>query len=266
MVAVVLTPSDRWSAWQTNCSTDYVGVWPTNIPIGSSIPAWAYLDVATPDAFNVSAAQADAAQNPPDSSAIPSPTSSSASTSVGFSSSPGVTGSAATESFAPSSTPPATAAASSSSKKSDVGPIVGGVVGGVGGAAIIAGVIVFWFMHRRKTSSANAYASAADPAAAPFAPQGDMGTPYAEKPVFDPTGYTAPSGLDTPPPPTGAMLVYNPNDPSTFPTTSGSPPPMSLNGTTVYNPSLSQGYAPATMSGGNSFSHQPGGYSGVAEV
>ena len=243
-------------------------MWPSSIPSGTSIPAWAYLDVVTPDAFNVTAAQANAAQDPPESTATAGPTSTSQS--IGFSSAGATSLATGTDTAVGTST----AAASSSGKKSNTGAIVGGVVGGIGGAAILAGVIAFLVIrHRRQSGTAPSAAYAAGGAGAGAAAgdfaHHDMGASYVEKPAFDAAPYAQPL------PHQPAMPVYDPNDPTTFPPTSTSPSiPAS---TTAYNPSLNMGYASSNPNAGyvptsmspppqQPFSHQPGGYSGVAEV
>lgn len=262
---------NSWSAWQTNCSTDYQSVWPAAIPPGTSIPAWAYLDVVTPDAFNVTAAQANEAAHPPESTATAAPTSASAS--VGFSSPlPTASGSnsalGAGGAGAPTGEPTgAPTGAASAHKSSNTGAIVGGVVGGIGGAAIIAGVIAFFVIKGRRSASSATYVNSAPAGGAPpptsFA-QGEAHTPQLEKPGFDTSAYTGPTV------PVSTMPVYDPNDPSTFPMTGQSP---SLNGSTAYNPSVHQGfpphsgvYSPTAMGGQQAYTHQTGGYSGVAEV
>lgn len=265
MIAACATCQNRsnlpWSSWQTNCSVDYVSVWPANIPPGTSIPAWAYLDVRPSDAFNVSAAETNAAQHPPESSALPSAT-----PSVGFSSTSGMA--------FPAPSTPVGAPDSSPGKKSDTGAIVGGVVGGIGGAAIVAGTIAFFVLKGRKRGQTNGYTTA--PANEQPAPRGDMGAAYIEKPAYDPRAFVAPTPIHSPQP-QPALAVYNPNDPSTFPSTSGSPAPISANGSTLYNPSLNHGYVPSHPSGGygapsmseggsNGLPKYPGGYTGVAEV
>lgn len=135
------------------------------IPPGTAIPSWAWQDVAATDSFNVTLAQQVAAERQPDSTApgAPASTSPSSSSSADASSTPPPTPS-------PSSTPTPTPTPTPSSKKSNVGPIVGGVVGGVGGIVIIIGAIWF-FMRQRQTSHR--------PPSAAFAP----GYPQQQPPV-----------------------------------------------------------------------------------
>lgn len=116
-----------WSSWDTNCSTVYPKVFPDNIPTGTTVPAWAYLDVTASDTFNVTAAQGIG--DSPESTAVPTQT---------------------TATALPSSTA-ASGSPTSSSHTSHTGAIAGGVVGGVVGLAAVAGVIIFFALRRRRT-------------------------------------------------------------------------------------------------------------------
>ncbi|OJA18037.1 hypothetical protein AZE42_06791 [Rhizopogon vesiculosus] len=55
------TTIESWSVWSFNCSTSltHYSVYPFNIPNGTAIPHWAYLDVVANDMFNAAAAQRD---------------------------------------------------------------------------------------------------------------------------------------------------------------------------------------------------------------
>ncbi|OJA15784.1 hypothetical protein AZE42_10337 [Rhizopogon vesiculosus] len=55
---------ETWSVWNFNCSASltHLSVYPLNIPNGTAIPHWAYLDVVTNDMFNAAAAQRDGGQ------------------------------------------------------------------------------------------------------------------------------------------------------------------------------------------------------------
>ncbi|KAJ3509629.1 hypothetical protein NLJ89_g5122 [Agrocybe chaxingu] len=190
----------RWSAYNSNCTTVYLQVYQQAIPVGVSVPNYAYLDVSEGDIFNATAAQAD---NGPESTRLPSPTGTSpaANTNVG---------------------------ASSGGGKSNAGAIAGGVVGGVVGLAIIAG-LVFWFLRRRKASKdqlPSAPPSTFDPG------MSQVQTTY--------TGTTFPSTYPTTPAPTGTPgKIYDPNDPSTFPTAEY---PASFNPYSTPSPELNQQY------------------------
>ena len=138
-----------------------------------------------------------------------------------------------------------------------------GIVGGPGGSPTSFPVRSLRELNASHTTAPAAAPAFVDNMQAP-------GTPF-EKPAFDPYAHPAPEmGQQHQP-----MPVYDPNDPTTFPPTSTSPSiPAS---TTAYNPSLNMGYASSNPNAGyiptsmspppqQPFSHQPGGYSGVAEV
>jgi len=96
----------------------------------------------------------------------------------------------------PASTPASASSSSSSSKgSSNGGAIAGGVVGGIFGAALIAGLVA-WFASRRKRARRT-------PSEAYMGDQGGMGQAY-------------PLTAETP-------KLYDPSDPSTYPTAAPSP-------------------------------------------
>ncbi|TDL21359.1 hypothetical protein BD410DRAFT_789792 [Rickenella mellea] len=111
-----------WSRWKTNCTTVYLSVYPEDIPSGTAIPAWAYLDISTSDIFNPAAAQA--LQSSPESTASLSRVTQSAS------------GANPTQN------------GSTSTKSSNTGAIAGGVVGGVAVVALAAILILFLIRQR----------------------------------------------------------------------------------------------------------------------
>ncbi|CAL1716288.1 unnamed protein product [Somion occarium] len=251
-------PSVPWSTWNMNCtSAVYQSVYPHDIPVGTSIPAWAYLDVSLPDNFNLTGAQALADTHPPESTAVGAPTSV-------VSVSPTASGSAS-GSGAPNVTPSvgsSNGSASTSGGGTNVGAIVGGVIGGVIGLALIVGA-VWWFMRRRRHTKAHA------PASSQFDISGQQPiTPFNEKqqqpllssPVpqmgMSPPPF-APQPVPTPPPTAGK--IYNPNDPSTFP---GASPETSLSPTAYSQPAY--GYPQNVANVG--YTQAPGRYSGVPEL
>jgi hypothetical protein len=221
--------------------------WPVAVPPGTSIPDWAFLDVVTPDAFNATTAQRIAATDHGESSAAAAPP-----TSISFT----PTASASASNDAPPADPTSdNSSSSSSSHKSNVGPIVGGVVGGVGGAAILGGIIAYFYMrHRRNqrnaagaTLGSNTYTPPPNEHVAGGEPQmyQQSQAGYASVPVHSP--------IHSPPPQTG--MLYNPDDPSTFP---GASPVQS-----------STGYAPSQYTGQTqptAYQHTPGRYTGAAEL
>ena len=161
-----------------NCtSAIYVSKYPEPIPSGTSVPAWAYLDVSAADNFNATAAQIDESQGHPESTAGNNPTS------VG------------------GPTPTETAGASSS--HSNTGAIVGGVVGGVGGAAILAAVAFFlWRKYRGSKASVSFDTQALAPGLVP-----DGG----EKAQYTPVAQPVPVSVSMPSPTSGynTLSVYS---------------------------------------------------------
>jgi len=183
--ACALCQSDqflKWSAYNVNCSTVYPGVFPFDIPAGTKVPHWAYLDVVASDQFLPLAAQA--AAGGPESTNVPQSTTTTASATGNTSGSPA------------STSVPTSLSSSSSSHSSNAGAIAGGVVGGVVGLALVA-ALVFWWTRRRTQPAQSALVdpmttSPASPAAVSF-------------------NQTAPLiGAASP-------KLYDPSDPSTFP-------------------------------------------------
>ncbi|KAJ3483695.1 hypothetical protein NLI96_g6136 [Meripilus lineatus] len=222
-------PTTPWSTWGINCtSAIYERVYPKDIPSGTSVPAWAYLDVHTPDNFNATDARAIANSGAGESSA-PS-------------------GASSTAASVPSST---SGSSTSGGSKSNTGAIVGGVIAAVVGVALIGGIIA-WFVIRNKRKNRNAPSAQYDP------------SPFADKPTnvmngnmgyVPPTaGFTPPPQPFSPGPPPSTGKVYDPNDPTTFPLTA---PEASL------SPSM---YSSVPMSVTPAPYRQPGQYSGAPEL
>ncbi|OJA20555.1 hypothetical protein AZE42_13175 [Rhizopogon vesiculosus] len=209
---------ETWSVWSFNCSASltHLSVYPLNIPNGTAIPHWAYLDVVTDDMFNATAAQLDAGSPESTSTQVQFITSIiSSTTSVSAS----LTSSSTTQS--PSSTP----------KSSNVRAIAGGVVGGVIAVIAIAGIVAWFFVRRRRSTKASSTAF------------GDSSV----GPGCTPSVYM-----------TQELRLYDPDDPSTFPTS----PPSGATPTTIGNvyqkpsiPSLVYSHSTGT-----------GRYSGVPEL
>ncbi|KAI0073459.1 hypothetical protein K474DRAFT_1692658 [Panus rudis PR-1116 ss-1] len=248
----------RWSTWNTNCTDAiYVQVYPHDIPIGTSVPAWAYLDDTMSDNFNVTAAKALSESKPPDSSALPSPTSNTSS---------------ATSSSTPTVAP---VAGSSSGKKTNVGAIVGGVIAGVVVLALIAGA-AFWFIRKRKAGAREGVTPAQYDAgpntngsggalSTPFEEKIEPGVPYGSPtvPTLTSTPSPAPPVFAQPQPQFGK--IYDPNDPSTFPVMSPEPSlsPTAFSTTSPYEyPQGGAGYQPVQPQ--QQFAS--GRYSGVPEL
>lgn len=151
---------------------------PEPVPVGTAIPAWAFLPIeSTDNLWNLTVAKAYAAEN---TTEITAP-SASASGSSPSASSPATSASSASVGSSASGTPTAVAAASS--KKSNTGAIVGGVVGGVGGALLLAAALLLWFRRRlaqRRPPSAQFRQPSPPPlVATPYSPE-------SEKPLFSP--------------------------------------------------------------------------------
>ncbi|KAG6333493.1 hypothetical protein ID866_5596 [Astraeus odoratus] len=214
-----------WSSWSFNCSTVYPSIYPEDIPSGTAVPNWAYQDVVTSDSFNVTLAQLTG--DAPESTATKAP-----STATGVTSSTAVSASlTSTSAGALAST---TTQASSSS--SNVGPIVGGTVGGVVILAAAAAFVTWLCMRRRRKAT---------PPSALY----DGNTPGVTNSM-----YTATSPFTSP---VTQPKLYDPSDPSTFPT---SPPSPTIHTSSGYqNPSIhSNIYGSQTG--------RPGGYSGAPEL
>jgi len=210
-----------WSTWSTNCSTVYLQQFIGEIPLGTSIPAWAYLDVKSSDIFNPDRAE-QAAGSPESSATSFKPTGTSPS------------GTSLSGTALPASTP--TPTDNPSKKKSNVGPIVGGVVGGLAGLALIVAFIVTMICvtrrrkqraHRTPSTQGTGYLNS---------PQTVSTVPYSTVP-YDPRISHVPSVLP--------QKYYDPSDPSTFPTTPLTPstvystgPPVPTHGQAGQNAQL----------------------------
>jgi len=183
--ACALCQSDqflKWSAYNGNCTSVYPGIFPFDIPAGTKIPHWAYLDVVASDQFLPLAAQA--AAGGPESTNIPGSTTTASAT-------------GSISSSTASTSVPASSGSSSSSHSSNAGAVAGGVVGGVVGLALIA-VFVFWWTRRRPTRPAQS--ALVDPMNMSPASPADISF-----------NQTAPLVAAVSP------KLYDPSDPSTFP-------------------------------------------------
>ncbi|KAN0076910.1 hypothetical protein V8E55_010765 [Tylopilus felleus] len=205
-----------WSTWNFNCSTVYPAVFPPGIPDGTAVPQWAFQDVTTSNTFNVTLAES--VGDNPESTASHAQSTGTA---------------AATSSTAAASLTPSPSVSSSNRASSNTGAIAGGVVGGVVGVALIAAVVVYFVMKRKRSRA---------PPSAQF------------------TGNeTSPSAVYTGPTPFAPQMaqpkLYDPSDPSTFP--SSPPPPTFLTGSSH---DVSNGTIYSTTS------LRPGAYSGAPEI
>ncbi|OAX34684.1 hypothetical protein K503DRAFT_774301 [Rhizopogon vinicolor AM-OR11-026] len=139
------TTVESWSVWSFNCSTSlkHYSVYPLNIPNGTAVPQWAYLDV-TNDMFNATAAQQDGDSPESTSTQVQSTTSIISSTTSVSASLTSSTIGATTQSL------------TSNVKSSSVEAIAGGVVGGVIAGIAIAGIVAWLFVRRRRSTKARA--------------------------------------------------------------------------------------------------------------
>jgi hypothetical protein len=163
-----------WSIYDQNCTYVYNQVFIDPIPSTIVVPHYAYLDVVTDNTFNVNAAMTAGG---PESSPVPPATSATSAT-----------------------TAKATATNTSvagTSKKVNIGAIVGGVVGGIAVFVFVVGLIVF-IMRRRKKSVSTPSTTTYAPYSSPQMSGADMN--------YNSTVPTMTSGR-----------IYDPNDPSTFP-------------------------------------------------
>ncbi|KAF9218335.1 hypothetical protein BS17DRAFT_87075 [Gyrodon lividus] len=220
-----------WSSWDFNCSTVYPSIFPVDIPSGTAVPAWAYQDVVTSDMFNATLADTTG-DNPESSATRVQSTGSAVATTTG-----GAVSASLTSLPSVTSTPSATP---TSSKSSNTGAIAGGVVGGIVGLAVIAGVITY-FIIKKKRSQLPPSAQFNDPATAAS---------------YTNSMYTTTNLLTPPPAQMTEQRLYDPSDPSTFPTSPSSP--------TIFT-SPSHNYQDPSINYSNQ-SGRPGGYSGAPEV
>lgn len=175
-------PWIAYSTWTINCTSVVTpGTFPEPIPEGTRVQKWAYLDPTTGDSWNETAARltGDSPEVTGSGSSIPTSTKNSQST------------------VTPQTASSASSSSSSSKSSSNTGAIAGGVVGGVVGAALIAGIVSWYAIRRRRARSA--------PSAA-YIGQNDMGQAAVPYPLT----------IDTP-------RLYDPSDPSTYPAQAPSP-------------------------------------------
>jgi len=220
-----VTDIDQWSVWDANCASIYVSQYPGVIPVGTAVPHWAYLNVTLANIW--SATDSETATDNPESSGAPIPT---ATVSGSSSTSPGshTTGNAAGASGSVGSN------SSGSKSSSNAGAIAGGVVGGLAALGIIAGLVT-WFLVRKRR---NAAASGQNVVAPNYE--------YTPAAPYSPTPHSEPQ-----------MKLYNPNDPSSFPVPVGGDLP-SLNTSNSGNVYPSTLYDPSNQ--------QRGRYTGAPEL
>ncbi|KAI0773762.1 hypothetical protein C8Q74DRAFT_1368319 [Fomes fomentarius] len=211
-------------------------LYPNPIPPGTAIPAWAFQDVTVQDRFNVTVAAKVASEGLPDTT----PT---ATLSIPASTLDSSTTSSTQTSASPSDS--AAASPSTTTKSSNVGPIVGGVVGGVLGALLI-GALAFYLLRKRQVKT-----RAAPPTSGKFDGNAE------QQPITD---SKSPGKAEY-----GAPMIYDPDDPRTFPT--DQPPPSFVSNARSV-PTSFGGHNPADggYSNGSSSAYGSVVYKGVPEV
>ncbi|KAI0356569.1 hypothetical protein OH77DRAFT_1423500 [Trametes cingulata] len=211
-----------WSLYAENCSTVYVNNYPEGIPVGTAVPAWAYLDITTTNRFDPVAAEALVNQGAPEST----PSSNSPTAGTVLTNAPSATSTAI---GAPQSPDSNTDSPSSSKKSNNLGAIVGGAVsGGVGLIAI--GLVLFFWLRRRREMARDT----------PTGPVDLTGPEYGgtvEK--------LAGGEYAAVPPPIPSPKLYDPDDPSTFPESPDAHADSSNGSTTAYTTSPVHVVAPA---------------------
>ncbi|PPQ70188.1 hypothetical protein CVT24_003904 [Panaeolus cyanescens] len=215
-----------WGTWEDqieNCAgVTYPRTLPISIPVGTRVPPWAYLDYPSIGTFDVAVARAAIAGST-SITPTPTPTPTPSSSSRPTTSTPGGNtggnggntggnggntggnggnnggnggnngGSNGGDDDDPFPGP-------EPEKKTNVGAIVGGVVGGLAALGIIGGLIAFILLRNKKNKQQQANFGA-------YGEKPPVASPYFPQPQ-------SPMG----PAMTGGTAVYNPNDPSTFPT------------------------------------------------
>ncbi|KIK49219.1 hypothetical protein CY34DRAFT_797160 [Suillus luteus UH-Slu-Lm8-n1] len=220
-----------WSSWSYNCSQIFPQVYPYDIPAGTVVPNWAYLNV-TANGFDLVSAQSTG--DLPESTATKvqstGTVTSASSVSASLTNSGTATGS-------PTTSP-------TNSTSSNVGAIAGGVVGGIVGAAAIIGFATWFFVKRRRSATA------------PSAAFTDIGG----GPGYTQSVYSSnPHPFPMQPQMTQQPRLYDPSDPTTFPGSPPSPTVLTTGSSNIYqNPSI-----PSHV-----FSQQPrpGQYNGTPEI
>jgi hypothetical protein len=141
-----------WTAYNKNCTTPFLTVFPTAIPSGVKVPHYAYLDVSAGSGqFNATLAQNAGGI---ESTAVPQPTTSTA--------------------------PPV-----AKGKKSHAGAIAGGVVGGIVGLLLVA-FSVYWLLRSR-----NRRPAPGPILDEPLSENNTMTNPYGAPKLYDPNDPTS---------------------------------------------------------------------------
>jgi hypothetical protein len=171
---------ENWAQWTFNCTTVYT-IFPNPIPSGTAVPNWAYQNISGNATFNATLAQL--AGDLPESSAPPSPTSTTA-----------------TETSTSAAATSSNANGNNKNKTDHAGVIAGSVVGGLAFLSVMA-ILVALFIRHRGRSRSNPRSSSS-----PVLPDDD----HDQMAMATPTPFLI---YPSSPPP----KLYNPSDPSTFP-------------------------------------------------
>ncbi|KAF5315962.1 hypothetical protein D9611_004846 [Ephemerocybe angulata] len=188
------------SACGTCQNRNYIS-FPRDLPQGVAVPHWAYQNVTVNDGWVLADAQADTGAE-----VTAAPASSTSASGSG----------SATGSNSPQNT---NGPAGPTRKSSNTGAIAGGVVGGIVGLALI-GALIFFFLRRRRQQKvpASAQYTAAPMMSPPPMMQANTPTPLGYGDGSSHYQHTGGSGGMP------APQVYNPDNPSTFPTNEFAPP------------------------------------------
>ncbi|PIL36659.1 hypothetical protein GSI_00348 [Ganoderma sinense ZZ0214-1] len=193
-------------------------LYPMAIQPGTAVPAWAYLDVVKVDRFNETAARLVAAANVPESTAVSSSSSTSTTTTITFSTTSATSQSTTiTTSSQPSTTGLGGAAGSGSNHSDSKGPLVGGIVGGVLGLLLISALVFYILLrHCRLTGATHAQPDSGGHAA--LSAEGTLSRSGTPGPYGHPAALKerTTSPMDS--------VVYDPDDPRTFPPRMGMAP------------------------------------------
>lgn len=181
-----------WSSWSSSCSKMSIGEYPNDIPAGTRVPNWAYLNVTS--GFDPVAAQNNG--DLPESTAVnvQSTTTVTYSTTLSASLTSVYTSST---SLSATATGLSTTSASSSTS-SNIGAIAGGAVGAILGAAAIIGLLI-WFLVKRRRSSTTPSPAFSDIGGGPGHTQSFYSTNTNIFPMAQ------------------QSRLYDPSDPTTFP-------------------------------------------------
>ncbi|KAF9647246.1 hypothetical protein BDM02DRAFT_3261818 [Thelephora ganbajun] len=178
-----------WTFWSQFCTDVYVTQYPQSIPVDTAIPHWAFLNYTVQNAFDPAAAKSAGGQ-PEVLAPVPS--------TVSLSSSSTSSGSSTMITEDPISTSTGQGNHDQTNKPSNVGAIVGGVIGGL---AVLAafGVGIWIFLRKRAIARVD--------------------EDYPGHTTYSTDAIT--SGHHVSP---SQVRLYDPSDPSTYPTLSGYDP------------------------------------------